>query len=563
MIRSWPSLRASACVGLALAALSTSASALAQSWDYSMQRLEVPRRRAGLAFGRLDPDARLDLVVADDARLSLRLQTPKGDFAEPLELSLEDELGGGALLQVAKLGPDESDEIIALHRTGVYRFGYDASARRLVRRAPILSAQRGIPFLHLAFADFLYDMDGDGDLDLGFPVNGAVYVFVREGDTFVRRGEVKVDPLGVTLASGRAELDSETSARLEIPKVRIERRAAAGTGGSQEPVWTYDRRPDPLAPFRKRQGLEGEAAAKLDVTYEDLDGDGISDYLLVEGDRIWVYRGREAGFDFEQPPDQLLKVSVPPSAVIGTVLLPLDEDARDDLLLYKLTAPSLGRIVAALAIGLRIEIELLGYRYDGAPVFARQPAYRSTLVLRLPPLLRLIGQVEELSKRIEALGKGIAGFAVDDFDGDGERDVARPVDERLEIYVGQAAASERSESRGAGPIREFLFGEKRREITLDDALKLFEELLAGLHRALALETPTATLSVPQKLAKRLDRVDARDLNGDRRADLLVYFKPDDPGSTVPSLRDAPETLIVYLSPARAEETKLGRDGRFR
>jgi hypothetical protein len=551
-------LRSAACACIALTVALAHAPVRGQSWDYAVQRIDVPRKRAGFAFGRLDRDERPDLVVADDARLILRLQTPQGALGEPLTFPLASELGGGALVQVAKLEADGPDEVIALHRSGVDRFQYDAPAGNLVRREPILTGQRGIPFLHLALEEFLYDMDEDGDLDLAFPVNGAVYVFVREGDAFVRRGEVKVDALRVTLEPGRAELDTEASARLQLPRVRIERRAAPGADAAGA-TFSYERRPDPLAQFKKRQGLEGEAAEKLQAQYTDIDGDGISDYLLVESNRIWVYRGSATGFDLDRSPDQLLKVSLPSAGVLSAALLPLDGDERPDLVLFKFTLPSVGRTLAALAVGINLEFEVLGYTYDGAPVFARQPAYRSTLALRIPPVLRLVAQVEELAERVESLQQRIGRIAAGDFDGDGEGDIARLEDQRVEVFTASSgssgAVSDASEDRG-GVLKELLFGRKRRDLTLEEAFKLLEDVLDRASAGLTVETPVATLAVPQDVASRVDAVAARDLNGDGRDDLILSLAPES-AEAENSLRKAPETLLVFLSPPRspAPETR--------
>ena len=83
---------------------------------------------------------------------------------------------------------------------------------------------------------------------------------------------------------------------------------------------------------------------------------------------------------------------------IAIFLLPLNDDTRPDLVIFKFEVPSIARLIAALAIGLRAEVELLGYENDGDPVFSRKPDHRSTFVIKVPPLLALLGQIEELGE---------------------------------------------------------------------------------------------------------------------------------------------------------------------
>ena len=208
---------------LALAALLPAGAARAEEPGYREATLEIPRKRAGVLFGRFDRDERLDLVVVGESDLSLRLQDDKGNFGDPIELALGKELGG-ALIDVADLDKDGVDEIVALHRTGVDRYAFDPKARRFVRmQPPLIEKQRGIPFLHLAHEEFLYDIDGDGDRDIAFPVNGRVYVYAQEDGKFVRRGEVETERALVQLRTGVPHLGSAAGARIQIPRLRIEK----------------------------------------------------------------------------------------------------------------------------------------------------------------------------------------------------------------------------------------------------------------------------------------------------------------------------------------------------
>ena len=68
----------------------------------------------------------------------------------------------------------------------------------------------------------------------------------------------------------------------------------------------------------------------------------VDDYVLVWKNRIWVFLADEAGsVDLEGSPDQLLKVSA--TDQMAAVLLPLNDDAAPDLVLFKYKIPSIAR----------------------------------------------------------------------------------------------------------------------------------------------------------------------------------------------------------------------------
>jgi hypothetical protein len=542
---------------------------------YRSEKIEVERKRAAVLFGRFDRDQRRDLIVAGESDLTLRLQDAQGNFGDPIPLDLGKQLGGGALIDLADLDKDGVEEIVALHRSGVDRFTFDVKARRFVRVQPaLIEGQRGIPFLHLAREDFLYDVDGDGDRDIAFPVNGRVYVYAQENGKFERKGEVETARATVQLRSGAPHLGGSALARIEIPRLKVAKRGSQsvievklGDGrtlrsneGASVLAGEYSITSggeDKLATFKKRHGIELKNNESLQAIVEDLDGDGSGDYTIVYKNRIWVYKGSAKGVDFDRTPDQLVKVST--ADRVSALLLPLDGDRRPDLVLFKYQVPSVARIVAALAIGLRSEIEVIGYVNDGDPVFSRRPAHRATFVVRVPPLLQLVGELEELVERFRQVSRPLNGLTSGDFDGDGRNDVLRLVGEQMEIYRSQpddpplidlASASGRELLGNFGLyklVQSTLFEKPRRDVSIDGAIALANDVVSTMQGATTLgRQPTQRIAVPAEAARRVDQILTQDIDGDGRDDIILYVEPDlEPKAGVP-LPDK-QTLWLWFS----------------
>ena len=56
-------------------------------------------------------------------------------------------------------------------------------------------------------------------------------------------------------------------------------------------------------------------------------------------------------------------------------------------------------------------------------------------MIKIPPLLRLIGQLEEISEQFQDIFRPIQGTANGDFNGDGVDDVLRLGNQKLEIFL--------------------------------------------------------------------------------------------------------------------------------
>jgi hypothetical protein len=255
---------------------------------------------------------------------------------------------------------------------------------------------------------------------------------------------------------------------------------------------------------------------------------------------------------------------------VSALLLPLDDDRRPDLVLFKYQVPSVARIVAALAIGLRSEIEVIGYVNDGDPVFSRRPAYRSTFVVKVPPLLQLVGELEEIVERFRQVARPLQGLTSGDFDGDGRDDVLRLVGDQMEIYrskpedpplIDLASASGRELLGNFGLyklVQKTLFEKPRRDVSIDGAIALANDVVATMQGATTLgREPTLRVPVPAEAARRVDQILTQDIDGDGRDDIILYVEPDLAPKAGVALPEE-QTLWVWFS---QQSTKVAAPSR--
>jgi hypothetical protein len=557
-------------------------SARAEEPPYRRVDLEVPRERVALVYARFDGDSRADLLIARDSSFELRSQKANGRFERIAGLDVTATLGG-ALFDIADLDGDGQDELYLLHRGGVDAYRFTQGKSELVRSGALIEGQRGIAHPQLSRYDFLGDFDGDGALELLFPADGTLYVFRRGAGKDPKAGFALVDQqptprAQVSVQLARQDLADRNSAQIRIPRppqtgdgrgkavLRIGKQfavsAADGTGlgpGGEVSVRAED---DPLEPFRKRHGITLKGSDTFQSLLRDLDGDQRDDYTVIHGNRIWVYKGQGERFDFDRAPDQLLKVSGADRML--ALLLPVNDDPRPDLVLFKYEQPSVARVVAALAIGLRAEIEVLAYENDGK-AFARKPSLRSTLVINVPPLLQVASRFEQIVGDFRDAFRPLRSLASGDFDGDGTEDVLRLAASQLELYRSEpgrppidlesARASDfLGAYEGQGLVRKVLFDAPRKSLGLESSLELIRDVVSQVQvSVLAGREPTVRIPVDPEIVRRVDQLLSQDLDGDGRDDVLIYLEPPPykgpPAQRPPAIprRDQLQAVQLWLS----------------
>lgn len=524
--------------------------------------LELPSRRAGFVWGKFNKDARMDALVVEALGMKLRRQRPDGGFDDPGE---EIAFDRGGLFDICDLDLDGVNEIAVLRQDGVQLYEPSPDGAKMIKREkPLISGVKGVAFQHLVSADFMFDIDNDGDEDIVFPVDGRCYLFFNKDGVFTKENQLTTRPIKVEMKMGEELLRDKIESRVTIPRLqfldangdgRLDLHAtekdlesffiqSAAGEIPQKPTYAID-----LRRF-KDQVPKHDDWVDLDQFQfipMDLDGDKDQDYIIVAGAKVWVFKSGPTGPNLDKP-DQILKVS---ANYMSVVVLPVDEDGRPDLVIMKYDLPSLGRVVAGLAIGLKLEVEILGYKNSGDPFFARSPNERSVLAFKAPPIFRLLGDLDKIVSDFRALRREARSTAGGDFNADGSRDLARVEGGRLEFFLapaGMKGAAKTNFFEDVGDsklFRDTLFGEKRREVSLDTLFSFMSDVINEFQQtAIGGRKPDFSVEVPPDTATRILSVNARDLNGDGRDDVTIFLGPKD-GKEYKL--DEPQTLACWVS----------------
>jgi hypothetical protein len=264
-----------------------------------------------------------------------------------------------------------------------------------------------------------------------------------------------------------------------------------------------------------------------EATYEsrDLDGDGIPDYLIAHGRKVWVFLGSRAGPQFTEP------LTILKTAEDVTALTPvrLDDDDLPDLAIFKVQVPTVATLLRGLLGEWDVEIDAVGYRNLGGEGFETSPTWRGRVVVRLPSIVRLLKDPGEFLQRFEDVRGRFRTVVGGDLDGDGVGDLGLiSADEtRLDIWLGpEGGGATRVDADRA--LREVLFETSDRVWDLDRILLWLGNLA---DRQVALQTggrsPSVTVELRGEPRLRLATLETADLDGDGRAEVLVGYRPPD------------------------------------
>lgn len=413
-------LSAPAGVQDAPAAVSVAAPTIAAT-SHGSTVLELEDDNTRVALRDLDGDGRRDLVFVGPAGLRIRLQNDLGGFhAERGALDGAVPFGWPSdhlAWCLADLDGDGTVELVVLGGDGVVS-AHSAGAAGFSEGRVVLESQCYLPH-GLTRMGFARDVNVDGRIDLVLPGAGEYRIHLRDADGMyadaIRIGfDVDVryqvgDPksldtsFGQTVrvpwfgiedvdGDGREDLVARTSERVDFYLAQPELPAA--------PTWSLD-----LEQLRSELPEQGDIdfdnlLANIDLgveyTLAELDGAAPRDLILQMAGTVKVYLGGSVrGVDGD--PDQVLRIS---GNLLDVLVRDTDGDEAPDLQMLRGDKVSLGRVLRWLILPGTLDFELFTYRNDGG-AFSRKPTRRNTVSLKIPRLLSLIDQIEEVEDEVE------------------------------------------------------------------------------------------------------------------------------------------------------------------
>ncbi len=520
----------------------------------------------GLVYGAhrildLDGDGFPELLFVDRAgRVRVwRRGTKAGTMADALAgdldlphpnrtlLAVGDVIGDGRPPQLMVLSPDGP----RLHLP-MPKGGFSKEGRAVIpRRAPKFRLRVGSP----RFADILEDLNGDGRPDLLVPHAEDFELWLNRGKdeatgrpAFVKTAEVRTDIKRTEVITGDA-LSDQLESTFRIPKLdfrdvngdaRPDLIVSDGDSRAfhlQRPDGSLPRDPDrvlDLDLFRDttaagdlRPGRTLAANKDATLQMQDLDSDDIPDYVISHRRKIWVFRGSKDGPNFTKPSD-ILKTSADVSALL---VLPLDQDGRPDLLLVRVEVPDVASIIRGFFAEFEVGISAVGYAGRPGPKFTRTPKWKGDIAIILPAIKEVLKNPQALLSRWEETTSKFRPSVDGDFDGDGTADVAVLSEDGSRIEIWKVRGKREKEYNSAG-IGSLFFDSKDREWSLDRILDWLGDIAKRrVDRLTGGRPPDSTVALRPADRYSLESIEAGDLDGDGRDEILVIYRDREAAGT--------------------------------
>jgi hypothetical protein len=263
--------------------------------------------------------------------------------------------------------------------------------------------------------------------------------------------------------------------------------------------------------------LDGSASFET----RDLTGDGVPDYVIAHGRKVWVFLGSEAGPQFTQPSTVLRSAQ----DVTTLTVLDLDDDELPDLLLVKLQVPTVATLIRGLIGEWDIRIDSAGYRNAGDGVFETEADWRSDLIVRLPSIVRILRDPASILDRLEDVQNRFRISVWAELDGAEGNDLVLLSEDRTRLDVWLGRGDVRANTGFEGHVRRLLFENEDNVYDLDRAFLwvggLADRRVAG---QTAGRTPDHTHALRQKSEAELGSLRSGDLDGDGREELVVGYR---------------------------------------
>ena len=517
------------------------------------QTLEPDFEVADLRLADLDSDGAAELLVLGRAGEVRTFGCREG--ARTLDPEPLGELGlprpGRSLVALGDPAGAGRPRLVVADSAGLWecapgRDGALGEARRIGRR-PRFPLRTGEP----TFARILQDVNRDGRLDLVIPTADRVELWLNRAEaeaewalSLAASIPVEVDrnesrdtgALSFMLRSSFSVPDLQTrdvdgDVDPDIVVVDGRRRAfhLQRQDGSYapEPDVEVDLSifQDTTEPGRSRPGHTMVLTDDATFHSADLDGDGIPDYVIAQGRKVWVFHGGASGPQFEEP-SSILKAA---EDVTALAIADLNLDGSPDLLLLKVQVPSVAMLVRGVLGDWDIEVIALGYENEGDRTFSRTPTRRGELALRLPPLLRILRRPDRFLKRFEEIGQRYRITAEADLDGNGVSDQILAAEDlsALQFWLGREGDPGPEEGY-KGLLRWLFFEDPDRTWDLDRVVMAMGDLAQRRLAHLTGEREAAgRLELRDPAEWRLEALHAGDVDGDGRDEVLAAYRAAD------------------------------------
>ncbi len=395
------------------------------------------------------------------------------------------------------------------------------------------------------FAPFVVDLNLDGRLDLMLPSLRGVTPYFRARDredgrpSFTRLDEVPVR-VAVQIDPGSRGLDQELVGSVRIPQIQTEDlnadgrpdmltregslrafRMQAADGSFAQPIEVditqfVDSTPRASVEF----GSTAVLGDSQQIRRADVNGDGLADHVIAHRRKLWTFLGTAEGPQFRRARTQAVA-----DDVTALLLADLDEDGGADLLTFRVQVPGVASLVLGLVRSIDVEIRAVGYPSE-ADGFAKKPAWRRTLTLRVPPLLSLLGRQEELIERFTEAISQSRPSARGAFLEAGRDDLAivTPDGASAALYTSPPPAPKLSTQAGVRLLRRLLFED---EDAVFDVERVFG-LLSGFvslasEQGLDAQQAVATVALRDPGAWRLLSLERAQLDDEPMDELIATY----------------------------------------
>lgn len=394
----------------------------AQTGPFVETRLEVPRRGVVLALRDMTGDGAQELVRVDRGGIMVRRLSPTGAY-EP----------NGALLPWP--GPTVGWDLADLEGEGRFDLVMVSDGRTVERLRFLPGGSWGEPealfttgtYLPAGVArvPFARDIDDDGLNDLVLPGPGRFHIRLNrgragDGTSLAWSSPIEVgyepdidyelgDPARLSSTFGQSVrvplftmMDLDDDGRPDLVSEMGDRRSyhLARPEIDALPTWQLD-----LSQYKNDvsvsdidlDDLFSAVSGVVQVQIVDLDGKAPRDLVIGSEGTFKVYLNAATTGPVKSP-DQVLKAS---GNVLYSFVRDVMGDDRPDLQIVRGERVSLARLLKYLVIPGKLDFDVFTYRNEGG-VFARRPTKRTTLALRVPAILTMLDDFEEISDELEA-----------------------------------------------------------------------------------------------------------------------------------------------------------------